>query len=205
MPQTDTAVSEPQADRLDITWRLGDLEPVAKGSAAIGVFCYAVGFIATNIYLLRIGISDFSIVKPKSILTGFLIVALLVVLSCFPVVLVSLFKKGRANWGGREWIWLALALIGLFACPVLIGVGCRSRLDALPPFMPVEHDWRSLTRASLRLVLPCYVIGFVTATAIRLRRQYLAAMVFVDCCALVVLMWAFARDVYPIVPAQFGG
>ena len=88
MRNTDNAVEEHVRDAAIETiagergraWTVHDLESIAKGSAGIGAFCYAVGFISTNIYLLRLGISDFSIVKPQSILTGLLIVVLLVIL-----------------------------------------------------------------------------------------------------------------------------
>ena len=93
----------------------------------------------------------------------------------------------------------------MFACPVVLGVSFRSLLDALPRFMPVEHDWSNLTYAALRLTLPSYLIGFVTTVALYGQRKHLVAMALVDCCAMAVLMWGFARDVYPIVPAQFGG
>lgn len=51
--------------------RLG-LEPLVKSLAAITAVFYVVGFLTTNAYLYKLGVSDFSLLRTRFVLTGVL-------------------------------------------------------------------------------------------------------------------------------------
>jgi hypothetical protein len=49
-----------------------DLESWSKMMALLGILSYVVGLLGVNMYLYQLGVSDFSLWKPRFILTGFL-------------------------------------------------------------------------------------------------------------------------------------
>lgn len=54
------------------------LEPLVKSLAAITAVFYVVGFLTTNAYLYKLGVSDFSLLRTRFVLTGVLTVIPLV-------------------------------------------------------------------------------------------------------------------------------
>jgi hypothetical protein len=55
---------------LESKWELSHVEHAVKSLAAFTVLLYALGLLTANQYLMGIGISDFSSLKPKFVLTG---------------------------------------------------------------------------------------------------------------------------------------
>ncbi len=51
-----------------------DIDTATKLIACFTILFYIVGFITTNLYLQQLGFSDFSLFKPRFILTGSLVV-----------------------------------------------------------------------------------------------------------------------------------
>jgi hypothetical protein len=62
-----------------------DLGELTKYAAASGGVAYAVGMITISIYLHQLGITDFSLAKPKLILTGVVVLLTFLLLMLFPL------------------------------------------------------------------------------------------------------------------------
>lgn len=93
--KTETAVqSQPSAEpEMPIKQVKGWLDPwkeLATTIVGLAGILYAIGFVLTNIYLLRYGISDFSLLKARYVATGALFVTI-ATLSIYPMYYVSMF------------------------------------------------------------------------------------------------------------------
>jgi hypothetical protein len=53
-----------------------DLENIIKGAGALALGLYVLGLLIVNAYLFRLGASDFTLVRPRFVYTGALIVAI---------------------------------------------------------------------------------------------------------------------------------
>jgi hypothetical protein len=74
-----------------------DLEALSKYVAVSGAFAYAIGTLTVNIYLHELGITDFSLAKPKLILTGLVALLTFLLLSLFPVFIVWRISVGAVK------------------------------------------------------------------------------------------------------------
>jgi hypothetical protein len=63
-----------QSQRAEVTARGIDAEQLAKAIGALAIAFYVVGLLATNGYLFSLGVSDFSVLRPRFIYTGALVV-----------------------------------------------------------------------------------------------------------------------------------
>jgi hypothetical protein len=77
-----------------------DLGALTKYGAVSGGLAYATGMLAVNIYLHQLGITDFSLAKPKLILTGVVVLLTFLLLALFPIF-AALWILGRRAVGGR--------------------------------------------------------------------------------------------------------
>ena len=108
-----------QSESGQLLMTMGTIELVSKVVVAATGGCFLAGLISTNIYLLRWGIVDFSIVKTKFVLTG----------AVFFIIHGFLYIPIRALWSiiqmsfepGRPVSWRK-ALIGLLLTLMLLAV-----------------------------------------------------------------------------------
>lgn len=77
-----------------------DLGALIKYGGVSGGLAYATGMLAVNIYLHQLGITDFSLAKPKLILTGVVVLLTFLLLALFPIF-AALWISGRRAAGGR--------------------------------------------------------------------------------------------------------
>jgi hypothetical protein len=77
-----------------------DLGALTKYVAVSGGLAYATGMLAVNIYLHQLGITDFSLAKPKLILTGVVVLLTFLLLALFPISVARPISGRRAE-GGR--------------------------------------------------------------------------------------------------------
>jgi len=73
-----------------------DLGAVTKYGAVSGGLAYATGMLAINIYLHELGITDFSLARPKLILTGVLVLLTFLLLALFPIFVARCISGSRA-------------------------------------------------------------------------------------------------------------
>lgn len=136
------------------------LEMLVKSLAAIAATFYVLGFLTTNAYLYGVGVSDFSLLRTRFILTG--------VLTLLPLVLalvggiyaaVDLFaREGDGGIPGRVYLWL-LADIAL---PFILYFALFS--------VVAENDVITSARDAALLSAVCAVIVLATLASIFLYR-----------------------------------
>jgi hypothetical protein len=85
MPYNDQSLdaTTPQQSVIDV------VEKITKAVVAVLAISYALGMAVSNQYLIALGSSDFSSVRPKYVLTGFWVL-LVMLLSSFPVLLPAM-------------------------------------------------------------------------------------------------------------------
>jgi hypothetical protein len=90
-------------------------EQAAKTVAALTAVLYIVGLLVANEYLIKIGISDFSLLRPKCTLTGGWTVLLFIMCS-MPILLPYLHFDYRRADGLKQWkLHLAFAVCGFLS------------------------------------------------------------------------------------------
>src|SRR5580698_7445327 len=87
----------PEADKGRSQFDLGALSGFGAAAAALA---YATGTLTINIYLHQLGITDFSLAKPKLILTGVVVLLTFLLLALFPISVAQSISGRRAE-GGR--------------------------------------------------------------------------------------------------------
>jgi hypothetical protein len=185
-------------------------ESFGKIAVAITGICFLTGLIITNLYLLRWGIVDFSIVKTKYVLTGaifffvngFLYLPLFFVTSLLP----SLFKKSGYSIFKRIIICLAISILVFFLSFVVFWL-------LLVPIVNKDYspfsefyviNWEDIWPfAALYPTLLLSHIFFVTG----IKRRFLLREIFLFTfsTAWIVNLTLFASLIYPRINPQFGG
>jgi hypothetical protein len=149
-----------------------DLEALSKYVAVSGAFAYAIGTLTVNIYLHELGITDFSLAKPKLILTGLVVLLTFLLLSLFPVFIVWRISVGAVKQDPSApptatiVLLLHLPLVGLIAASVYL---CLQK----PPGSGEEIVWR--LRESMQANHGYVSIASVTALLI-------SALIYVPIC-----------------------
>lgn len=93
-PGPSSAPPTKQPDAVDVGWRLTD------AIALVGVL-YGIGLLAANIYLMQFGAADFSLLRPRAVVTGALIVLPAVIALWLP-----LFMFNRPSAPSQAGSWL---------------------------------------------------------------------------------------------------
>jgi hypothetical protein len=94
------------------------IDQLVRGVAAIAAVFYVVGFLTTNAYLYQLGVSDFSLLRTRFILTGVLALAPLVlalIMGVYAALDATAFV-GEA-WGRRK---AYLSVLGDIAIPFVL-------------------------------------------------------------------------------------
>jgi hypothetical protein len=84
------------------------LDQIVRSVAAVAAFFYVLGFLTTNAYLYTLGVSDFSLLRTRFILTGVLTLAPLVlalIWGVYVAVDISLFG-GADGLSRRAYLWV---------------------------------------------------------------------------------------------------
>jgi hypothetical protein len=85
------------------------IEQLIRSFAIVAAAFYVVGFLTANSYLYLLGVSDFSLLRTRFILTGVMVIAPLAFALTFGIyaaIDLSVFewRRGRVN---RTWLWIA--------------------------------------------------------------------------------------------------
>jgi hypothetical protein len=189
-------------------------ESAGKITVVLTGICFLVGLIITNLYLLRWGIVDFSIVKIKYILTGAVFLVVNGLLYLFLWSTIDVFQKMfRRNLGSilTAVVFGLLRLIGVVLLSFALGVFLIVWLinkDYSPFSLFYTVEWQDLW-PFLALCPTLLLTHALFATSIRKRQRF--ARLEVTIFGLILpLAWLFnltlfAHELYPSINPQFGG
>lgn len=182
------------------------LDRIARGLALVGAVSYVLGLVVVNTYLLRLGVADFDLLRPRFVATG-LVVLLLAVGSLLPLLIAVV--NGEDVWPGRDravtenagrvggLVILVLGLpIFLLAGLWDIGFGRALMLYGFSFGVAAVAALLGLTVASR---------SFTRAWTADQRVGGIVSLSVVLALALFFHVGWFARAVYPRIPEQFGG
>jgi hypothetical protein len=176
-----------------------DFETLAKVGALSIACAYAVGILTTNIYLFGIGVSDFSLFKPKAIFTGAIVLGTLALIAFAPMqVIGALVDKEKPAFKGlakpmrnrKLYVFavklLAPLLLTVVACATIPHVKIQDKLilsEKLFIFKFTQHTTGRNVEASSPLValsygLQLYIAAlFCGALGIEAIRRFIRAKV----------------------------
>ena len=203
----------------DVRRFAGGLEGIAKGTAALTVGLYILGLLSVNGYLFWLGVSDFTLVRPRFVYTGALIGA------TFLISAVGLGLGGSSiyeHWKQGMPIYHPLGIIVLLmTLPLPLAFlsvfflrtnSCEYRGQE-----PCEASWG----LALSLANRIYIVGIIAATLIvigitlatiparnrPIALTYASSAYYLFGIVLVLAGYAayFMATIYPMVPVQFGG
>ncbi len=194
----------------------------------VAVSGYVLGLLVVNMYLFKIGVSDFSILRPRFVLTGFLatlpLLLLINIIVAIVIAVLGFVEFLRSNGSRKDkrvsvLFWLStvstaciivIVAAGIWRWVTVSGIDFRSDLIA-------AIDWRSIDSLLWILFLtPIVVTTYVltnreASTRNHHQRAWLHAIGYLYGLLLVlgfVGFWYidfFTSTFYPIVPEQFGG
>lgn len=98
------------------------IEQLIRSFAVMAATFYVVGFLTANFYLYLLGVSDFSLLRTRFILTGVMVVAPLAFALAFGIYAAidfSIFER-RADGFNRAWLWIAGDVLLPFALYFLL-------------------------------------------------------------------------------------
>lgn len=229
-----TAAAHAGAEPPEQRTKLPDLETMAKIGAITAALAFATGTLTINTYLHHLGITDFSLVKPKLILTGTLVLVSLLLLALFPLYVTwqLVHRSEHKAWFTRRLFLLLIPLAGLFAIsaylcfPTRIGLGQIGVREAWHTINTMGWQ-RSLFTALLttllltfELYLPAVGVSVFAVAALKaldrvrlvpptsiLRTQWIEFLLAFSATAIcgVWYLGAFGVTLYPAIPTQFGG
>lgn len=193
---------------------------------ALGVaVMYAAGLFATNAFLRQHEISDFSLLRPKALFTGALVVGSLGIIAFVPLHVVADLIDRRQNSIAITTRFLGTFAIRLLAPWILLAaVLWISAADDSSPLFDSFFGERRPLLIFLRVAGELYVAACTTATlavasTVFFRRatekiSYVGMSKswakFVICAAGSLLgfacyVWVFATSLYPVIPQPLGG
>jgi len=189
-PETSALQQEPGKKRL---WEvLSDRsEQLGKSLVLLAAVLYSLGLIATNLYLLSIGVSDFSSLRPKYMMTGFWVL-LMAFLTFLPALGVALATVTRP--GSKRTIFLNLILCYVLALALFYAVNERVKAETNVVIVLVIIQIFATCMILIQLpsgkdVFPGYA------------RFVLIELAF----ASLIMPPMFARFFYPLIPEAVGG
>jgi hypothetical protein len=192
------------------------IEFATKLVAGIAGVCYAVGLLATNLYLTEFGFTDFSVLRPKSVLTGGWVLGVLLT-SSSPVFVAWYKNRNRPpeNRVRRAWAYIRAYLI---ACLIpWIVLAWFIHVTNAPYDAKIDHLWRpagsgwdqalfnALLFIILGLVLGVAVKSTVYASQSKLLGPGLIIRATVFLISSLLLVGWFDDCIFPGLPASLAG
>lgn len=102
-----TPPNEPSEGRVAPFAGWPDVEKIGRIAASATVVAYILGLLIVNVYLYQIGVTDFSVLRTRFILTGFLatlpLMALALLVSTSALAVVAFVKHQRTARNRRRW------------------------------------------------------------------------------------------------------
>jgi hypothetical protein len=220
----------PEADKGRSQFDLGALSGFGAAAAALA---YATGTLTINIYLHQLGITDFSLAKPKLVLTGILVLLTFLLLAPLPVFVAWLIgtrgQDGRVLPPSREIVfWMLLPVLGLIAASASLFLGDIPGLGQTAAWRVWEfikpQSCAAKALAGLLIAAEVYVpvclagVSAFAATRLfdqvrvagtyKIHPEKLVYFLFVTALAvasIVGYIYAFSITFYPAISSEFGG
>lgn len=199
------AASESQQNTKQSDWP--SLETITKTLSLSAVLSYALGLVVQNVYLASFGVSDFDLLKAKSILTGILCAVLLAVgaIPTFLVYIVAFFPGMDASPKKRR-----IAARILVVCMSFAAFLALREYDQPAISLQELHEvaWLATTRFTAGIMAFVSLLSSIVflETAKRSdtpkeRLHDLLSAVAVNCA----FMTLGLPGIYAAFPAEFGG
>ena len=137
------------------------VETLVRGVAIVGALFYVLGFLTTNAYLYKLGVSDFSLLRTRFILTGVLTLAPLVVAligGIYAALDVTVYGS-HAGLTSRAYLWI----LGDIALPFALYFTLFS--------VVAENDVVTSARDAALLSAVCAVIVLALLAALAVYRK----------------------------------
>ncbi len=201
-------------------------EDGSKAGAALLAVVYATGLVTTNVFLYGHGISDFSVLKPRAIFTGAIVLCSLALFAFMPTLIISNVAKNRGvskAWSPYDF----LPLVGKLLTPLVIGVAVCWVIRGMRVDYAVGKYWLSSRDrlfysflAALQFYFAATISAVLTVQSVRSYRFAVdkssfsgmanrwALFTFWGTALLLAVLWyiaVFAGFAYIVIPQQFGG
>lgn len=176
-----------QSENIVKTMSSDQVEKVVKASVLVIALIYSVGLIETNMYLMRFGISDFSSLKPRYILTGAWVLWILALVAGPAYFVTIQFRE-------RRYVVGCLLLLGYYTMSLLLWVA-------------TAVVWRLPNRFELLGFLGILALcSFIPITIAQLGlKRHTAQLTIVIFISLLMFLHVIAVNIYAIVPDAWGG
>jgi len=181
-------------------------EKISKVFVVFVAVLYGLGLLVTNQYLLSLGVSDFSSLKPKYVITGAWTLALMVI-DCLPALFVFGLFRSKSSILKRFWLRITIGLIGGIGFALL----ARAFLYYVITLYPYLSSASVLQTPNVLkgMVIGSSVLGFILlfriVTTQQDRRSFWGMTSFVGLYGVLVLSTAIGTSEYPRVPEAWGG
>lgn len=198
----ETNKSGQNSQRTAFSFSFEQLEKAAKSSVLAIAGLYGLGLIVANQHLMRLGVTDFSAVKPKYVLTGIVTVTT-VLLAVAPALVIGLSSTLNSIPLATRRAYSTVALIAIagvyILLPFLLQVGLRLS--------------STIIRALVLVLLLNAVIGIIFMVWNRSRSdsapsRFQFALALGSPILLILLLAVLANVVEPVyyhIPEAFGG
>jgi hypothetical protein len=181
-------------------WSFAHFEKGAKVLAAFAFGLYVLGFLVSNQYLVLLGISDFSSLRPKFVLTGAW-VFLLYLFSSLPgwVPLLYVYRFGR-NRRINSWRIVGIAILCI---PLAVGLYLGLASMLMQSLHPWALHWAITAFGWISMGFPWLILALYPDD-VKNKSGAIAFGVLI-CFTLLVFSHGMAHDVYCQVPEAYGG
>jgi hypothetical protein len=169
------------------------LEAVTKGSVVVIAILYGLGLLVSNEYLISIGVSDFTSVRPKYVLTGTWVLFLAAAASIPTVLPIAL----RLQRPAEKIAGITVGAVIAYGILEFAGVALRI------------HEFKDIAKPLILLLCVSFAVYLQTWAIWKLATipaAFLAAAtILLACFGGITATFIIARGIYPKVPEALGG
>ena len=170
------------------------LEAATKASVIVLAILYGLGLLVTNEYLITLGVSDFTSVRPKYIVTGAWVLVI-VAATFIPILFPLLIRESRvAEKIAAAFLGALVAWVSVFF--VLRVLGIQSELREM---------WKPLTLllgVSSAIYFQTWLFRKIIVIPAAIS---ISAIVLLGCFGGITATFIVAKKIYPKVPEALGG
>jgi hypothetical protein len=192
------------------------VELTAKLVAGLAIVCYAFGLISTNLYLAQFGITDFSVLRPKCIVTGSWVLSVILISSA--PFMITWYKKPPSLTKRpyqRVFIYIGRYLVASII-PWIILVSfvywTSQPFDAYRDHVwtPSRHDWsQALFNSLIFMIFGLILGGSGKSTVYAIRSKFIGPLLIVRAALLLIstlsIVGWFDVVIFPGVSVAFAG
>ncbi len=185
--------------------RLPSLDMITKALGVLAIVFYSIGLVIQNLYLASLGVTDFELLRARSILTGILCAALLLVFT-FPILAVYLAafdNKTEPPRVRRRFAWTSLGIC-LIVSPLLLYGLVKKIGEAVPISFVLSKAGIAFFQLALIPVLFSLIMFLIYSKEGESKKEKSASLpVALACYAMLAPVGLIF--IYPHVNPEFGG